>query len=651
MPRPSSSKEGGGSSIFGVIRPGSRRSSKVPSEDGHSVAAGAAGGPNVLRSPSLSAQSAGDSHHHHHRALDRHTRMKLAMAEAQADIMGGAPATNGNAAGAAASANGHPAAADHLHEESRISSGAVSPRTNIAAGQAQAQAAAAVAAAQRMAATSPQQHAQTSTSSPHRNVTGLPPMDKPGEGSLTFEAFGSASGGDVVLADGVTPPSAGPHNTIATVDPTVNAAADAGIIPSVVTDSPTAVRQSSLPPEDQPAVPPQHAKYATTTAASALPSSLQHSANNRAASLAVQGEGGAHARSRTDHQHTMAQSASTSALTPGPFGRLRKLSDASSNGGGLSVDGRASEAASSRQPSPAKQQQSRKSSKGASGGIAAALAASGAGMAGLGAANPTALHEAHAKAAAAAAAAAAASPQTRKSSHGQKVEKDFVGGSQGGVYRDPRSGLLVEKNEAGEEKLVNARTQMQLDPDRTNSAPPPAGDGMLAPDALNRLRRQPSEISLAESDASSASGLAAAASFPAAMQAGSLLTPALTHTANAPGAPTIALNASNAEHHYPSPRASLEDKDAPGGADAVAELDAVRRHSADLPDSASTAGGAGSGAGAGWADMGAQITGFAVASSKRNADFHALFPTVPDDDYLIEGGFTHREQTVTGTRR
>ena len=31
------------------------------------------------------------------------------------------------------------------------------------------------------------------------------------------------------------------------------------------------------------------------------------------------------------------------------------------------------------------------------------------------------------------------------------------------------------------------------------------------------------------------------------------------------------------------------------------------------------------------------VTGFAVASSKRNADFHALFPDVPGNDYLIEG--------------
>jgi hypothetical protein len=31
------------------------------------------------------------------------------------------------------------------------------------------------------------------------------------------------------------------------------------------------------------------------------------------------------------------------------------------------------------------------------------------------------------------------------------------------------------------------------------------------------------------------------------------------------------------------------------------------------------------------------VTGFAVASSKRNADFHELFPAIPEGDYLIEG--------------
>ncbi|WFD42970.1 hypothetical protein MPSI1_001621 [Malassezia psittaci] len=35
-------------------------------------------------------------------------------------------------------------------------------------------------------------------------------------------------------------------------------------------------------------------------------------------------------------------------------------------------------------------------------------------------------------------------------------------------------------------------------------------------------------------------------------------------------------------------------------------------------------------------DMSPQVTGFAIASSKRNDDFHALFPSVPEDDFLIE---------------
>ena len=46
------------------------------------------------------------------------------------------------------------------------------------------------------------------------------------------------------------------------------------------------------------------------------------------------------------------------------------------------------------------------------------------------------------------------------------------------------------------------------------------------------------------------------------------------------------------------------------------------------------------GSGSGSEDMDDEdipVTGFAVASNKRNADFHELFPTVPEGDYLIEG--------------
>ena len=35
------------------------------------------------------------------------------------------------------------------------------------------------------------------------------------------------------------------------------------------------------------------------------------------------------------------------------------------------------------------------------------------------------------------------------------------------------------------------------------------------------------------------------------------------------------------------------------------------------------------------------VTGFAVASNKRQADFHGMFPSVDEGDYLIEGmGFS-----------
>ena len=40
-----------------------------------------------------------------------------------------------------------------------------------------------------------------------------------------------------------------------------------------------------------------------------------------------------------------------------------------------------------------------------------------------------------------------------------------------------------------------------------------------------------------------------------------------------------------------------------------------------------------------------EVTGFAVASNRRNADFHALFPRVDEGDYLIEGASTKVELT------
>ena len=31
------------------------------------------------------------------------------------------------------------------------------------------------------------------------------------------------------------------------------------------------------------------------------------------------------------------------------------------------------------------------------------------------------------------------------------------------------------------------------------------------------------------------------------------------------------------------------------------------------------------------------VTGFAVASARRNQEFHEMFPNVPEGDYLIDG--------------
>jgi hypothetical protein len=39
-------------------------------------------------------------------------------------------------------------------------------------------------------------------------------------------------------------------------------------------------------------------------------------------------------------------------------------------------------------------------------------------------------------------------------------------------------------------------------------------------------------------------------------------------------------------------------------------------------------------------EAGLPVTGFAVASNRRNAEFHSMFPAVDEGDYLIEGTHT-----------
>lgn len=468
MPRSSPSKPA--ESLFSAFSNRSRRSSKVPSDDGH----GSSGTP--VRSGSISKSNSES------KSLDRHARMKLAMAEAQSQPMAA-----------------HPTEDDETGET--INGGSSSPRAKMAADQARAHAAASVAAA-----------------------GGQPPLtattsEKPGEGSLTFDDLA----GDVVLADGL-PSTAG---STATARPS-----------SVIGD-----------------VDGGHRSNGIATAASP----------HRAASVAVPPS------ARSHIEHNVHPSASTSALLPGHnTARGRKLSDASSQGGH-------SESLTN----------SRKAAKsGAGGGIAAALAASGAGMAGLGASSPNAQQEAHIRAAA----AARKNHLQRLDSHGQKVDKDYVGQAQGGVYRDSNSGMVVEKDGVGGEVRYHPKDSQER----------------LSIPLRDRSASGASSVSEASS---AASGLGAAANFPQT-QAASLLTPTLSHNANAPSAPTTAIDSSHAEHH----------------------ADARRPSKAGDGDDKASVVGSGS-----WPyDLGSQITGFAVASSKRNAEFHSLFPNVADDDYLIE---------------
>ncbi|CAO1623550.1 unnamed protein product [Parajaminaea phylloscopi] len=536
------------------IRGGSRRSSKVSaSDDGHT---------HLPPAPSFSDSPAAA------KGPDRHTRMKLAMAEAQQDPLGGH-----NDEWAAR----NDAARQHAVRLNGGTHGAESPRQKIAAEQAEAKAQAAIAHAQAAAARGDIEDARAAST-----------RDRPGEGTLTFDVLGNA--GDVVLADGIPPtPTAATHSNAAAKSASaargrpdtgqsasssgyhpgsrVSSGQHDGAVPGVLTDSPVATRHGTLESLNSS---PQHADSVHGRAVS----EASHLPPKSTQSLLVPGDEPAtssHHRSRTDHLMTPSQS--TSALLPL---RTRKVSDASSAGGRDAA-------------APAGKS---KKGKAASGGIASALAASGAGMAGMGVLNPVALAEAHAKAAAEAAASGKKAPQQVS-----KVDENFVGGSQGGVYRDPASGLVTEKDERG--RAVRQYSSRSL-----------------------TMSRQSSAASLTESEGSSASGLGAAANF-SAMQANALLTPTLGLGAgNAHGAPTTALDSSNAETlgGVNTPAMGSPRPDGAAGKNGG--------NSADAQTTAST--------GVWPSDVGSQITGFAVASSKRNADFHALFPTVPDDDYLIE---------------
>lgn len=252
---------------------------------------------------------------------------------------------------------------------------------------------------------------------------------------------------------------------------------------------------------------------------------------------------------------------STHGLAPGPLSRLRKNSDSST----------ISKASKAKKGGP-------------SAGIAGALAASG--MAGMGVGHAGVLQ--HASAALSDSDAASTKkkkdPKRAGTGLGEEGAAGHVSGFGGGIYRDPSTGSVIEKDQDG-----NAFQAQRPHRDRSASSFM-SYDGSVT------------------SDRSSVSGLGAAAGFGAASAA------LLSSIGGVPGMPIT------------SPLMTPDGIHAIGGGGLV-------------PPEAGGAGGGGDhidGETTWPEDMGPQITGFAVASSKRNYEFHQLFPQVPEDDYLIE---------------
>lgn len=402
----------------------------------------------------------------------------------------------------------------------------------------------------------------------------LAQLDKPGDGHLTFDSFVRPGEGEFVVhadapdgtngeADGASSTTGGPGPPKRPKMGSRNNSFQGGEHRGAAVDTPTATHDTFLAgglPGSTPSSSNSidkitgHAKYSTT-------GSLVEPAKSRQTSLAVPGSNGMLQASSEAHQ--MHHSATTGNLAPSPLSRFRKLSDA-----GLSPNKKGS-GDSSKKAGPA-------------GGIAGALAASG--MAGMGVGNQAMLQQGQ---------QALAQPKTISPPHrragsrrNSSLDDDFVAGYQGGVYRDPSTGTVIEKGPDSEDEREQHERRMQMMRSRSATG---------------------STLSLASSDLSNASGLNAAANFSAAVaaqtgvQAG-LLTPDVygVHSDRSPMTPDGMGGVAGLSPGGQGERVSLGDE-------------------------------------AGWpGDMGGQITGFAVASSKRNAEFHALFPTVPEDDYLIE---------------
>lgn len=415
------------------------------------------------------------------------------------------------------------------------------------------------------------------------------PSDRPGDGNLSIDAFDSGPSQIVSDANGssVTPsrgqgsartasvatptkPTSGP----ATATHTLTASAT---MPTLVTPAPI---RAEMPRSDslEEMVNQGNVYVPSPHFESSDPS---RGPPQRASTLM---EPSTSASSQRASTQGMAKSVSTNALlrpTDIPAaadGSPRRPSDASSINGPFSRLRKNSDSSTVSKPGKVKK-------SGPSGGIAGALAASG--IAGMGVGHSGVLNHSQ-SALADAEAASHKKKETKRGSTGPDPADDgavgHVSGFQHGVYRDPSTGSVIERDHQGNQFLPH------------------------------RVQRDPSSSSFASiegsvtSDRSSVSGLGAAAGFGAASAA------LLSSIGGVPGMPII------------SPVLTPDGVHPIGGGGLVPPEAGGMGGGGDHIDGETT-----------WPDdMGPQITGFAVASSKRNHEFHQLFPQVPEDDYLIE---------------
>ncbi|GAC99187.1 hypothetical protein PHSY_006787 [Pseudozyma hubeiensis SY62] len=377
------------------------------------------------------------------------------------------------------------------------------------------------------------------------------PLDRPGDGSLSMDAFGNGHPNLVSASNGSAPASAKRFSGPSSASPLLTASAT---MPTLVTPAPIRAempRSDSLEeivdqgydpmqrsePFDPSKGPPQRASTLMEPSTSPNRASLQGMAKSSSSSALLR---------PTDlpaPSDGSPRRPSDAGSINGAFSRLRKNSDSSTM----------SKASRVKKPGP-------------SAGIAGALAASG--IAGMGVGHAAALQQSQ----------SALIDLDKK----RKDSKD-TGVFQGGMYRDPSTGSVVERDQDG---------------------------NPLHPLRPHQERRDSSFVShdgSVFSDRSSVSGLGAAAGFGAASAA------LLSSIGGVPGMPVTPLLAPDGPN--PTGAGGLHPPAAGGANVGGQHIDGETT----WPE-----------------DMGPQITGFAVASSKRNHEFHQLFPQVPEDDYLIE---------------